>query len=65
MKAMAFTKHGGPEVIKEVEVDLPKVNSNEVKLDVKAFALNYLDIWVRRGRPNSTKHAHHQCTETF
>jgi NADPH:quinone reductase-like Zn-dependent oxidoreductase len=65
MRAMAFTAHGGAEVIGEVEVDLPAINPNEVKLDVKAFALNYLDIWVRRGRPNSTMQFPHVSGSDF
>ncbi|MHA2090531.1 MAG: alcohol dehydrogenase catalytic domain-containing protein [Candidatus Kariarchaeaceae archaeon] len=54
MKAMVFSAHGGVEVIKQQDVNLPQIRTSEVKLDVKAFALNYLDIWVRRGWPDSS-----------
>jgi NADPH:quinone reductase-like Zn-dependent oxidoreductase len=51
MKAIAFTAHGGPEVLKFTEAPNPAVRSNEVLVRVKACALNHLDIWVRRGIP--------------
>lgn len=62
---MAFTSHGGSDVIEEVDVELPEIKPYEVKLDVKAFALNYLDIWVRRGRPNSTMQFPHVSGSDF
>jgi len=52
MKAIVFEKHGGPEVLKYVEVPEPEPRANEVLVRVKACALNHLDLWVRRGLPN-------------
>lgn len=51
MKALCFDKHGGPEVIAYREVQTPKPGPGEVLIQVKACALNHLDIWVRRGWP--------------
>lgn len=51
MKAVQFREHGGREVIEYGEVPDPDVNRDEVLVDVKAAALNHLDVWVRRGMP--------------
>lgn len=51
MKAVCFNEHGGPEVMKHCEVPEPQPREGEVLLQVKACALNHLDIWVRRGWP--------------
>jgi len=49
MKAFCFYQHGGLEVMRYDEVPDPKPEKGEVLLNVKACALNHLDIWVRRG----------------
>src|SRR5437660_878078 len=51
MKAIAFTAHGGPEVLKFTDATEPAIRPNEVLVRVKACALNHLDLWVRRGIP--------------
>ena len=51
MKAIVFTAHGGPEVLKYTDAPEPVVRPNEVLVRVKACALNHLDLWVRRGIP--------------
>jgi len=51
MKAVIFEKHGGPEVLKLAEVPDPKIKANEVLVEVRACALNHLDVWVRNGLP--------------
>ena len=51
MKAVIFQQHGGPEVLKLTEVADPKIKANEVLIEVRACALNHLDVWVRRGLP--------------
>ena len=51
MKAVTFSQHGGPEVLKYSENAEPKVNAGEVLVRVRACALNHLDLWVRRGLP--------------
>jgi len=51
MKAVIFHEHGDVNVLKYEEVPEPKISKDEVLIRVKACALNYLDIWVRRGLP--------------
>ena len=51
MKAAIFKQHGGPEVLEYAEVAEPRIRANEVFVEVKACALNHLDIFVRRGLP--------------
>jgi NADPH:quinone reductase-like Zn-dependent oxidoreductase len=51
MKAAVFERHGGPDVIRCVEVPEPKIQDTEVLVRVKACALNHLDLWVRAGLP--------------
>ena len=49
MRAAAFETLGGLEVLKLVELPTPKPQGDEVLVQVKACALNHLDLWVRRG----------------
>ena len=51
MRAAVFSDHGGPEVIEIAEVDVPEPGPGEVRIAVKAAALNHLDLWARRGLP--------------
>src|SRR5438093_13327569 len=51
MKAVVFEQHGGPEVLKFAEVADPQIKANEVLVEVRACALNHLDVWVRNGLP--------------
>lgn len=51
MKAIAFRKHGGPEVLELMELTTPEPRAKEVRVRVKAVALNHLDLWVRLGWP--------------
>ena len=51
MKAVIFKQHGGPEVLEYAEVPDPTIKANEVLVEVKACALNNLDIWARGGLP--------------
>ena len=51
MKAVIFERHGGPEVLKLTEVADPQIKANEVLVEVRACALNHLDVWVRTGLP--------------
>ena len=49
MKAVIFRQHGGPEVLEYADVPEPRIRANEVLVQVKACALNHLDIWARGG----------------
>ncbi|HEV2835459.1 MAG TPA: zinc-binding dehydrogenase [Pyrinomonadaceae bacterium] len=51
MKAAIFRQHGGPEVLEYADVADPQIRDNEVLVEVKACALNHLDIFVRQGLP--------------
>jgi NADPH:quinone reductase-like Zn-dependent oxidoreductase len=51
MKASLFRSHGGPDVFEYVDAPEPSIRPNEVLIEVKACALNHLDIFVRNGLP--------------
>src|SRR5437588_10885577 len=51
MRAIIFSQHGGPEVLEVGEVPNPQIKANEVLVEVRACALNHLDVWVRNGLP--------------
>lgn len=51
MKAVVFEQHGGPEVLQVREVPVPTLEEDEVLVEVRACALNHLDLWVRQGLP--------------
>lgn len=52
MKAAIFKEHGGTEVIQYVEdLPVPEPGRGEVRVRIKAAALNRLDLFVREGWP--------------
>ncbi|MHA2080446.1 MAG: zinc-binding dehydrogenase [Candidatus Thorarchaeota archaeon] len=51
MKATVFHEHGPPDVLKYEDIPDPDVGPNQVLVDVKAVALNHLDLFVRGGIP--------------
>ena len=51
MRAVVLREHGGPEVLREEEVDKPEPGPGQVRIRVRAVAVNHLDIWVRKGGP--------------
>src|SRR5271165_1800294 len=51
-EAVVIRAHGGPEVLVRETIDLPDPGPREVRVRVRAVALNHLDLWVRRGLPN-------------
>lgn len=52
MRAALFRQHGGPEVMELGEVPEPTAGPGEVQVQVKAAALNHIDLWMRRGLPS-------------
>jgi NADPH:quinone reductase-like Zn-dependent oxidoreductase len=52
MRAVGLREHGGPEVLRLEELPDPVVGPGQVRVRVRACALNHLDLWVRRGLPN-------------
>ncbi|MFB6304172.1 MAG: zinc-binding dehydrogenase [Haloferacaceae archaeon] len=51
MQAVQFAEHGDRGVIEYGEFPDPDPADDEVLVDVKAAALNHLDVWTRRGLP--------------
>jgi len=46
-----ISEHGGTDILKYTDVPDPEIGPGEVLIEVKACALNHLDLWVRRGLP--------------
>ena len=51
MRAMAFAQPGGPDVLQLMDLPMPQLEEDEVLVEVRACALNHLDLWVRQGMP--------------
>jgi NADPH:quinone reductase-like Zn-dependent oxidoreductase len=51
VKAVAFERFGGPEVLEYRDLPDPAIAPDEVRIEVKACGINHLDLWVRRGLP--------------
>ncbi|MFP4191159.1 MAG: zinc-binding dehydrogenase [Candidatus Hydrogenedentota bacterium] len=51
MKAAVIYQNGDLDCVTVDDIPAPEPAPHEVVLEVKAAALNHLDIWVRRGRP--------------
>lgn len=51
MRAIRFAAHGGPEVLQPAEIPEPEIGARDILVQVKACALNHLDLWVRMGMP--------------
>ncbi len=54
MRAAYFRRHGGPDVMEVGEAPEPVPAHGTVIVEVRAVALNHLDLWVRRGLPGLT-----------
>ena len=61
MKALYFEKHGELDVVKYGDVPDLEPGPGEVLIRVRACALNFLDIWVRRGWPGLNLEMPHWC----
>jgi NADPH:quinone reductase len=51
MRAVVVTSHGGPEVLAISDRPSPQPGAGEVVVDVTAAGVNFMDIYVREGRP--------------
>lgn len=51
MKAVLFDEHGGADVLRYTHAPEPTINATEVLIEVRACALNHLDVWTRGGLP--------------
>jgi NADPH2:quinone reductase len=48
-KAVLFHRHGGPDVLDYVDIDVPAPGPGEVQLRQSAIGLNYIDTYYRSG----------------
>jgi len=51
MKALVFHEHGTLEQVTYEDVPTPEIDADEVLVEIKAAALNRLDLWVLAGWP--------------
>jgi NADPH:quinone reductase-like Zn-dependent oxidoreductase len=51
MKAILLHEHGGPDKLIYGEIETPQPGPGEVQVNLKAAALNRLDLWTRNGYP--------------
>jgi NADPH:quinone reductase-like Zn-dependent oxidoreductase len=51
LKAVRIHEHGGPEGLIYEEVPDPEPAPGEVLVELRAAALNHLDVWIRKGMP--------------
>ena len=61
MKAVYFEQHGELDVLRYGDVPDPELTAGRAVVRVRACALNYLDIWVRRGWPGLKLQMPHWC----
>jgi len=54
MKAIRFHEFGGVDVLRYEDAPTPLLGVNQVRIQLKAAALNHLDIWVRSGTRERT-----------
>ncbi|MCE9571918.1 MAG: zinc-binding dehydrogenase [Deltaproteobacteria bacterium] len=51
MAAVVLREHGGPEVLRHERLPMPVAGPGEVRVKIRAVALNHMDLWVRKGGP--------------
>lgn len=51
MRAWVLPELGGPERYRLEDLDAPQPGDGEVRVQVRAAALNHMDLWVSRGLP--------------
>lgn len=49
MKAVRYHEHGDVDVLKFENAPDPKINADEVLVQIQACALNHIDLWLRKG----------------
>ena len=53
MKALIVREHGGLDALLWEELPTPEPGPMEVRVRVRACAVNHLDLWVRKGVPGA------------
>jgi NADPH:quinone reductase-like Zn-dependent oxidoreductase len=51
MKAIRIHEHGDVNVLKVDDLEVPSLLPDEILVNIKASALNHLDLWIRNGMP--------------
>ncbi len=51
-EGMVMLRTGGPEVLERKTFELAEPGAREVRVRVRAVALNHIDIWARKGLPH-------------
>jgi NADPH2:quinone reductase len=51
LKAVLFHEHGLPDVLTYSDFPAPRINDEQILIEIKAVALNHLDLFVRTGVP--------------
>ncbi|MFI5498569.1 quinone oxidoreductase family protein [Nocardia asteroides] len=55
MRAIQVSEHGGPEVLRYVEVPDPRIGPGQLLVDTEGVGVNYIDIYFRTGQyPQAT-----------
>ena len=54
MKAIQVPRHGGAEVLTQVELPVPQPKANEIVVKISAIGINFIDVYYREGRYPST-----------
>src|SRR5512141_2600274 len=49
MKAVRFAEHGGPDVLKVVDVEEPHAPAGQIRITVRAAGVNAIDWKIRSG----------------
>ena len=55
LKAIRIHEDGGPEVLRYEDAPDPEPGPGEVLVELRAAALNHLDLWIRKGLPSVPK----------
>ncbi|WP_026584680.1 quinone oxidoreductase family protein [Bacillus sp. J33] len=50
MKAVAITEYGKPNVLRMIEIDIPKIRRDQVLIKVEKTSVNYADVKTRQGQ---------------
>lgn len=50
MKAVAITEYGKPNVLRMIEIDIPKIRRDQVLIKVEKISVNYADVKTRQGQ---------------